>query len=78
MRDPLPARHSDGDKPVQRLNARVKLVLQENPSRCVTSLTLICGMLKCASACACRISSTIFLKVVPLSPSLRCSVRFTK
>jgi hypothetical protein len=61
VRDPLPARHSDGDKPVQRLKARVKLLLQEDPSRCVTSLTLICGLLKCASAWACRVSSMTIL-----------------
>lgn len=45
VRDVLPARHSVGDKPVQRLNARLKLLLQENPSKCVISLTLFCGVL---------------------------------
>lgn len=37
------SRQTDGDKPVQRRNARVKLLLQEKPSRYVISLTLCCG-----------------------------------
>ncbi len=35
-----PARQSDGDWPVQRRNARVKLLPEEKPSKTVISLTL--------------------------------------
>jgi hypothetical protein len=35
-----PARQFDGDRPVQRRNARVKLLPEENPSKYVISLTL--------------------------------------
>jgi hypothetical protein len=35
-----PARQFDGDWPVQRRNARVKLLPEENPSKYVISLRL--------------------------------------
>jgi hypothetical protein len=40
------ARQFDGDEPVQRRNARAKLLPEENPSKYVTSLTLSCGALR--------------------------------